>query len=56
MTKYAGLTNDELLRDWHTLDPVYLLAELVSRMEHAVDTYPELRGYRVLKRWSGGII
>ncbi len=56
MTKYAHLTNNELLSAWHTLDPVYLLAELVSRMEYAVDTYPELKDYRVLQRWNGNII
>jgi hypothetical protein len=46
MTKYAHLTNDELLRAWHTLDPVYLLSELVARMEFAVDKYPDLATFR----------
>ena len=56
MTKYAHMTNDELLRLWSTLDYMYLLSELVSRLEHAVDTYPELKDYRVIQRWDGTII
>lgn len=47
MTKYAYMTNAELLRDWHTLDPIYLLAELVARMESALDAHPELENYRL---------
>jgi hypothetical protein len=54
MTKYAHLTNNELLRAWHTLDPVYLLAELVARMEYAVDKYPDLAAARQSgkERWD----
>lgn len=46
MTKYAHLTNAELIRLWDTLDPIYLLEEIRHRFERIIAARPDLKDNR----------
>ena len=43
MTKYRHLTNEELLRMWDSLEPLYLMEEARLRIEQMLELYPDLR-------------
>lgn len=56
-TKYAHLTNEELLRQWYSLEPLYLLEEAHHRFEilvKAAKAHDERYGYELDSRYRPG--
>lgn len=49
MTKYSHLTDEEVLRMWDSLEPLYLLEEVRHRFERALELVGELER----RQWRG---